>query len=520
MLKQNETLINKAYELFDEFYSGTLDFRRKCIENEEFYRANHWANIPTKPDEPTPVTPVLFSTLESLLSDIMDSYPEPVILGEEEGDENIAENVNEIVNYILKRRKYRSIYRIKCRQALKKGASVQEVFWDKNLYGGLGDVNIRQWDILNFLWDTKCEDIQEGRAVFKFGFYTKDYIAQRYPFAKDLLKPDIYTRLSYFSDNEPDEDVMVIDYWYKELDENGKEKVHMAKFAGHVLLEDSKEESPLGMQLSGLYPFIMESPYPLEGQPVGLGIIDIFKNLQIYADKLDQIILKNALMSSKVKLLVNRSSDVDEAALNDWSKEIIKANRIDDGAIRWFQPASLNPYVLTHYNNKLDSIKYESGQSEFSRGEGGKGVTAASAILALQEAGSKRSRTLIDQLYDGFEELIKLIIDLICENYTEERQFRITNEKGNKTIYFKNTQMQKNDSGLSRFIDFDIKVAVQKQTPYKSLYLNELALELLKAGIVDSQEALSMMTFAGKDALVDKVSKRLENEKLLNIKTL
>ena len=80
MQKQNEELISKAYELFDEFYSGTLEFRRKCIENEEFYRANHWANIPTKPDEPTPVTPVLFSTLESLLSDIMDSYPEPSFL--------------------------------------------------------------------------------------------------------------------------------------------------------------------------------------------------------------------------------------------------------------------------------------------------------------------------------------------------------------------------------------------------------------------------------------------------------
>ena len=420
------------------------------------------------------------------------------------------------MNYILKRRRYKSVYRTKCRQALKKGASVQEVFWDKTLYGGLGDINIRQWDILNFLWDPKSENIQEGRGVFKFGFYTKEYILERYPFANNLLKPDTYTRLSYFSDTEQNEDIMMVDYWYKEYDEDGRAKVHMAKLAGHVLLEDSIETSPEGMQLSGLYPFVVESPYPLEGQPVGLGVIDIFKNLQIYADKLDQIILKNALMSSKVKLLVNRSSDIDESALGDWSKEIIKANRIDDGAIRWFQPASLNPYVLTHYNNKLDSIKLESGQSEFSRGEGGKGVTAASAILALQEAGSKRSRTLIDQLYDGFEDVVKLIIDLICENYTEQRRFRITNEKGVKNISFKNTDIQKNTSGLSRFIDFDIKVAVQKQTPYKSLYLNELALELLKAGIVDSQEALSMMTFTGKDALLDKVKQRIENEKANN----
>ena len=102
--KQNEALIEKAYDLFDEFYSGTLEFRRKCIDNEEFYRANHWANIPSKPGEPQPVTPVLFSTIESLLSDVMDSYPEPVILGEEEGDDKVAGDVNDIVNYILKKK--------------------------------------------------------------------------------------------------------------------------------------------------------------------------------------------------------------------------------------------------------------------------------------------------------------------------------------------------------------------------------------------------------------------------------
>jgi len=512
--KQNEELIKKAYDLFDEFYSGTLEFRRKCIDNEEFYRANHWANIPSKAGEPQPVTPVLFSTIESILGDIMDSYPEPVILGEEEQDETVASDVNDIVNYIIKRRRYKSVYRDKCRQALKKGVSVQEVFWDKTLYNGLGDINIRQWDILNFLWDPKSETLQEGRAVFKFGFYTKEFICERYPFAKDMLKTDTYSRLSYLGDTASDEDVMIMDYWYKEYDDSGRAHVHMTKLAGHILLEDNKEACPYGMQISGQYPFVMESPYPLEGQPVGIGIIDIFKNLQIYADKLDQIILKNALMSSKIKLLVNRNSDIDESALNDWSKEVIKANRIDDGAIRWFQPASLNPYVLTHYNSKLESIKEESGQSQFTRGEGGKGITAASAILALQEAGSKRSRTLVDQLYDGFENVVRLVIDLICENYTEQRRFRIINEKGAKTICFKNSDVKKGTADLSRFIDFDISIAVQKQTPYKTLYQNELALELLKAGIIVADEALSMMTFTGKDALLDSVKKRNEKQQI------
>jgi hypothetical protein len=109
---------------------------------------------------------------------------------------------------------------------------------------------------------------------------------------------------------------------------------------------------------------------------------------------------------------------------------------------------------------------------------------------------------------------VRLVIDLICENYTEQRRFRIINEKGAKTISFKNSDVKKGTADLSRFIDFDISIAVQKQTPYKTLYQNELALELLKAGVIVPDEALSMMTFTGKDTLLDAVKKRNEKEQM------
>ena len=102
----------------------------------------------------------------------------------------------------------------------------------------------------------------------------------------------------------------------------------------------------------------------------------------------------------KVKMLVNRNADIDEEALTNWDEEVIHASRIDDSSVRWFQPASLNPYVMAHYENKINAIKEESGQNMFSRGEAGKGVTAASAIIALQEASNKRSRQLCEQMFE------------------------------------------------------------------------------------------------------------------------
>ena len=137
--KQDSALIDRAYALFDEFYTALTPFRDKCSANEEFWRANHWHDVAKKEaDEPRPVTPVLFSTLESLLADIMDNYPEAHIFADRAGDDRLAKALTKVVKNILKKRNYRKTYREKVRSALKKGVSVQEIFWDDALSGGLG----------------------------------------------------------------------------------------------------------------------------------------------------------------------------------------------------------------------------------------------------------------------------------------------------------------------------------------------------------------------------------------------
>lgn len=508
-MKFDEGWVKDVYSLFDTFYNDTREYRDKCKSNENFWQAQHWKGIKKQETgEPQPVTPVIFSTLENMLADIMDNYPSPVILGEEKNDENTAQKLAKYLAYVLKRRGYKKIYRDKCREMLKKGMSIQEVFWDTSIYGGLGDVNIKNVDIDNFLWDDSVCDLQMGRACFKYSFYPKRWFEDRYPEAVGEFKPETYSREGVRSTDC--EEYMLIEYWYKTYDPDiGRECVHMARLAGHTLLEASEREFPHGIYSHGKYPFIVERMYPIGGKITGLSIIDIFKNLQIYADKLDQIIVKNALMSGKVKLLVNRNADVDENALCDWNTEVVRADRIDDMSVRWFQPSPLNPAVMVHYNNKLAAIKEESGQNLFNRGESGKGITAASAIMALQEAGSKRSRLIIDDLYDGFEEMVRMVIDVICENYTESRMFRIDGEDG----YLSGAELLKEQyGGGQRIIDFDIRVHVEKQAPYRTLYQNELALELLKSGILMPDEALEMMEFEGKEQAVVAVKQRMHEQ--------
>lgn len=506
-MKFDEYWISDVYKLFDTFYNDTREYREKCKSNESFWQAQHWKGIrKNETGEPQPVTPVIFSTLENMLADIMDNYPSPIILGEDREDSDVATRLGKYIEYVLKRRGYKRIYRDKCREMLKKGMSVQEIYWDTELYGGLGDVNIKNVEIDSFLWDDSVSDLQLGKACFKYYFYPKKWFEERYPQAVPHFKAESYVREGKRNPHEAE--YMLIEYWYKTYDKTeNRECVHMARLAGHTLLEASEKEFPGGLYAHGKYPFIVERLYPIGGKITGLSVIDIFKNLQIYADKLDQIIVKNALMSGKVKMLVNRGAEVDEQALCDWNTEVVRADRIDDGSVRWFQPAPLNPAVMSHYHAKLAAIKEESGQNMFNRGESSGGITAASAIMAMQEAGSKRSRLIIDDLYDGFEELVRMMIDVICENYTESRSFYID---GREDYLSGDMLLKEKYGGGTRIVDFDICVHVQKQVPYKTLYQNELALELLKSGILMADEALEMMEFEGKERAIEQVKKRIQ----------
>ncbi|NLG25500.1 MAG: hypothetical protein GX558_09100, partial [Clostridiales bacterium] len=424
----------------------------------------------------------------------MDHYPEAILLGEEPGDDDAAERLTQLVRYVLKHRGYRSTFRAKCRSALMKGASVQEVYWDDQLLGGLGDVGVREWDILSFLWDPKFQDIQQGRAAFKIGYYPMEWFARHYPDQARSMRPDRFAPIGErdYVDGGRGDEAMLIEFWQREyLPAENAWRVHMAKLAGGALLEDSRQTRPEGMYGHGLYPFVVEPLYPLGGQPVGLGVVDMLANLQTSADRLDQIIMKNALLSGQLKLLVNRSADIDERSLTDMSAELVRGARVDEGAVRWMQAAPLSGYILNYQQSKLQAIKEESGQNLFNRGETYGGITAASAILALQEAGSKRSRLLIDQLFDGYEQLIRMVIRVIQENYTERRAFRVLGQR-DKTLFY---------GGREDAIDFDLSVRVQKQTAYTTLYQNELALQLLQNGVIAPEDALDMLTFEGKERI-------------------
>jgi len=153
--------------------------------------------------------------------------------------------------------------------------------------------------------------------------------------------------------------------------------------------------------------------------------------------------LKNSIVASKQRNLVKRDSGVKPEDITDLSKDVIEVDgAVDESAIRALQADALPATIVNIRENKIQETKELTGNRDFNAGGTTGGVTAMGAITALQEAGNKVSRDMIRASYQEYKEVITLVIELIREFYTEDRQFRIIGEENNpEYITFNNQNM-------------------------------------------------------------------------------
>ena len=176
--------------------------------------------------------------------------------------------------------------------------------------------------------------------------------------------------------------------------------------------------------------------------------------------------------------------------------------------------------VFNQRDAKVNELKETSGNRDFSQGSTSSGVTAASAIAALQEAGSKLSRDMIKGTYTAYQEIVELTVELIRQFYDLPRCYRITKENG-AAEYVQLTNQGLKDQAMPGIGDdlsirrpvFDIKISAQKASPYSRIAQNELAKELYGLGVFNPQMAdqalcvLRMMDFDRRDEVIQMIER-------------
>lgn len=433
MKEEDRKLAEEAYGRLRLWRDGCREVHERAKESRKILllqdpkQDKETKNRPT--DKRTIQLQTLKSTFNNCVADQMDNMPEAVMLPETAQLQPVAEDLTDIVRFVLARNNYESVHRRRVEDCFCTGTAITQVAWDEDMDGGEGNVAIFRWPIECFLWDPTVEDVQASRAVFKVSWHPLSWYEQHYP---DQYK-DLRGDESEFGDigladeatktSPGDEDrVMLVEYWYRTY--NAKQRrytISVAYLAGGLVLEKNED-----VYNHGLYPFILDVYTPIEGVPVGDGLIQEMAPMMRYVNRYASYIDMNLRMSSKGRLLVDRNAGLDREALTDWETDVVEGDRIDASALQWLQSVPFTGAVSQQMLQLQTDIKQDSGQNQFTRGETAGGVTAASAISALQEAGGKITRLRTHTLNQGFKEIVEQVLWLISQFYDKKRVMYVT----------------------------------------------------------------------------------------------
>lgn len=483
----------------------------------------------------------LHNVLVNKHADAMESYPEPNILPREPGDKNEASNLTSIIPCVLEQNKFESTYSDAMWSKIKTGTGVYKITWDAGKLNGLGDIAIVKCNLLNLYWEPGVTDIQQSKYFFHTELVDKDILQERYPELRDRLKSNTFVSSKFLYDDTVTTDgkATVVDaYYHKVVD--GVVTVQYCKFVEDVVLYATEndttpvekpnvpEESWLSPAQAGLYdhghyPYVFDALFPIEGSPCGYGYVDVCISPQTEIDLLKTAFVKNAMAGATPRFWKRGDGGVNEEEFLDTSKPIVHVNgTIDDNALKKIDHNSLDGNYINVMQATIQELRETSGNTETATGTTSSGVTAASAIAALQEASGKGSRDSTLASYRAYSSIIEMVIELIRQFYSSPRQFRIVGEYGyQKFITYSNQglQMQSqgeafgNDMGFRKPV-FDIKISAQKRSIYTKITQNEMALQFFQLGFFNPQMAdqalmcLDLMDFDGKDQLMQKLSQQ------------
>ena len=518
--------LRQANLTLQKYKEGKANLEQRVIDNEEWYRLRHWECMRGKKKQQVePVSAWLLNAIANKHADAMDNYPAPNILPRERDDVEEARRLSDIVPVVLEQTGYEGTYSEAWWDKLIGGTAIYGVFWDSGKLNGLGDIAVEPVDVLNLFWEPGITDIQDSANVFHLSLADNKALESSYPQLSGNLGGSTLDISKYVYDDTVDTSgkSVVVDWYYKK--QVGQTTVlHYCKYVNDTVLyatENDETMAKRGWYDHGKYPFVFDPLFRIKGTPCGFGYIDIGKGAQEYIDRGDQAVMQNMLSNAKPRYFIRSDGSVNEAEYGDMTKDFVHTDgNLGQDSILPIAGKGLSSIYLNVLDRKVEELKETTGNRDVSTGGSASGVTAASAIAAMQEAGSKLSRDSNKAAYRAFREIVLLVVELIRQFYDLPRQFRIIGANGEQSfISYTNAgllpQAQGTDFGVDmgyRVPLFDIEIAAEKASPYSKLSQNELALQFFGAGFFNPQltdqalACLEMMDFDGKDRMMQRIA--------------
>lgn len=551
-----EEQARKAMDTLQKYRQGKSALEARVIASEDWWRMRSWQRIQKgNPEDDKWTSAWLFNVIMGKHADAIAAYPAPAIRPREPDDREEAAKLSSVLPVILEQNDFEEVYSDSQWTKLKQGTLIWHVKWDSSKLNGLGDISVQPVDILSFFWEPGVRDLQKSKNIFLTEMVDNDLLLAKYPELQGKLNSNPQIQQKYNTDDviSFDGKSMVVDWYYKKY-QNGRQVLHFAKLVGDTVLQSTENDTeqkydtltlpdgsivqqlagrPMaetGLYDDGEYPFVVDALFPVEGSIAGYGYIDIGKSTQEQIDRMNQAIVKNAIMTTTPRWFKRSDGSVNEQEFADWTKPFVHVDgNLGQDSLVPIQVNMLNSNYIAILQNKIEELKWTTGNTDVNNGATNSGVTAASAIAALQEASGRSSKDSTKSAYRAYARMIRMVIERIRQFYDLPRQFRIVGQRGaEQFVQYSNQGLQPQTlygangqpDGLRKPV-FDIEVSAQKASEYTSMAQNELALQFFQLGFFNPQmvdqalSTLDMMDFDGKDSIIQKIQENADLQQRL-----
>ena len=551
-----EEQARKAMDTLQKYRQGKSALEARVIASEDWWRMRSWQRIQKgNPEDDKWTSAWLFNVIMGKHADAIAAYPAPAIRPREPDDREEAAKLSSVLPVILEQNDFEEVYSESQWTKLKQGTLIWHVKWDSSKLNGLGDISVQPVDILSFFWEPGVRDLQKSKNIFLTEMVDNDLLVEKYPELQGKLNSNPQIQQKYNTDDviSFDGKSMVVDWYYKKY-QNGRQVLHFAKLVGDTVLQSTENDTeqkydtltlpdgsivqqPAGRPMAetglyddGEYPFVVDALFPVEGSIAGYGYIDIGKSTQEQIDRMNQAIVKNAIMATTPRWFKRSDGSVNEQEFADWTKPFVHVDgNLGQDSLVPIQVNMLSSNYIAILQNKIEELKWTTGNTDVNNGATKSGVTAASAIAALQEASGRSSKDSTKSAYRAYARMIRMVIERIRQFYDLPRQFRIIGQRGaEQFVQYSNQGLQPQTlygangqpDGLRKPV-FDIEVSAQKASEYTSMAQNELALQFFQLGFFNPQmvdqalSTLDMMDFDGKDSIIQKIQENADLQQRL-----
>lgn len=551
-----EEQARKAMDTLQKYRQGKSALEARVIASEDWWRMRSWQRIQKgNPEDDKWTSAWLFNVIMGKHADAIAAYPAPAIRPREPDDREEAAKLSSVLPVILEQNDFEEVYSDSQWTKLKQGTLIWHVKWDSSKLNGLGDISVQPVDILSFFWEPGVRDLQKSKNIFLTEMVDNDLLIAKYPELQGKLNSNPQIQQKYNTDDviNFDNKSMVVDWYYKKY-QNGRQVLHFAKLVGDTVLQSTENDTeqkydtltlpdgsivqqPAGRPMAetglyddGEYPFVVDALFPVEGSIAGYGYIDVGKSTQEQIDRMNQAIVKNAIMATTPRWFKRSDGSVNEQEFADWTKPFVHVDgNLGQDSLVPIQVNMLNSNYIAILQNKIEELKWTTGNTDVNNGATNSGVTAASAIAALQEASGRSSKDSTKSAYRAYARMIRMVIERIRQFYDLPRQFRIIGQRGaEQFVQYSNQGLQPQTlygangqpDGLRKPV-FDIEVSAQKASEYTSMAQNELALQFFQLGFFNPQmvdqalSTLDMMDFDGKDSIIQKIQENADLQQRL-----